>query len=85
MEPKFSSLKLSADIPPKTFFRKLSTLESIVTDDEGKKPSDKKIIQQARKLTKNLNSDIENEEIEIFNYKNYGLENPVKSIPFSVL
>ena len=46
MEPKFSSLKLSADIPPKTFFRKLSTLESIVTGDEGKKPSDKKIIQQ---------------------------------------
>ena len=46
MEPKFSSLKLSADIPPKTFFRKLSTLESIVTGDEGKKPSDKEIIQQ---------------------------------------
>ena len=46
MEPKFSSLKLSADIPPKTFFRKLSTLESIVTGDEGKKPSDKKIMQQ---------------------------------------
>ena len=46
MEPKFSSLKLSADIPPKTFFRKLSTLESIVTGDEGKKPSDIKIIQQ---------------------------------------
>ena len=46
MEPKFSSLKLSADILPKTFFRKLSTLESIVTGDEGKKPSDKKIIQQ---------------------------------------
>ena len=46
MEPKFSSLKLSADIPPKTFFQKLSTLESIVTGDEGKKPSDKKIIQQ---------------------------------------
>ena len=46
MEPKFSSPKLSEDIPPKTFFRKLSTLESIVTGDEGKKPSDKKIIQQ---------------------------------------
>ena len=47
MEPKFSSLKLSADIPPKTFFGKLSTLESIVTGDEGKKSSDKKkIIQQ---------------------------------------
>ena len=47
MEPKFSSLKLSADIPPKTFLGKLSTLESIVTGDEGKKSSDqKKIIQQ---------------------------------------
>ena len=47
MEPKFSSLKLSADIPPKTFFGKLSTLENIVTGDEGKKSSDqKKIIQQ---------------------------------------
>ena len=42
MEPKFSSLKLSADVPPKTFFGKLSTLENIVTGDEGKKSSDRK-------------------------------------------
>ena len=68
MEPKFSSLKLSADIPPKTFFGKLSTPENIVTGDEGKKSSDKKKSYN-RKLTKNLNSDIENEKIQTFKYK----------------
>ena len=68
MEPKFSRLKLSADIPPKTFFGKLSTLENIVTGDEGKKSSDKKKSYN-RKLTKNLNSDIENEKIQTFKYK----------------
>ena len=38
-----------------------------------------------RKLTKNLNSDRENQEIQTFKYKKYGLENSVKSILFSVL
>ena len=84
VEPKFSSPKISADIDRKLFFGKLSTLENIVSGEEGKNSSDKKKSYN-RKLTKKLNSDIENGEIQTFKYRKYGLENPVKSILFSVL
>ena len=55
--------------PTENFFGKLSTLENIVPWEEGQKSSDKKKSYN-RKLTKNLNSDIENEEIQTFKYRN---------------
>ena len=47
----------------------MSTLENIVPWEEGKKSSDKKN-HTTENSQKNLNSDIENEEIQTFKYRN---------------